>query len=60
MVASEGHKMGLRTIQFDDMNWDKNYHPNKVYSQSKVSQMIFAYELHDRIKAAGKGVKVSV
>ena len=60
VVASEGHKMGLRTIQFDDMNWDKNYHPNKVYSQSKLAQMMFAYELQDRIKAAGKGVKVYV
>ncbi|MDO6837969.1 SDR family oxidoreductase [Paraglaciecola chathamensis] len=60
VVASEGHKMGLRTIQFDDMNWDKNYHPNKVYSQSKLAQMMFAYELQDRIKAAGKGAKVYV
>ncbi len=60
VVSSEGHKMGLRAIQFDDMNWDKNYHPNKVYSQSKLAQMMFAYELQDNIKAAGKNVKVYV
>jgi len=60
VVSSEGHKLGLRTIQFDDMNWDKNYHPNKVYSQSKLAQMMFAYELQDRIKAANKNVKVYV
>lgn len=60
VVSSEGHKMGLRTIQFDDMNWDKNYHPNKVYSQSKLAQTMFAYELQDRIKAAGEKVKVYV
>ena len=60
VVSSEGHKMGLRAIQFDDMNWDKNYHPNKVYSQSKLAQMMFAYELQDKIKAAGKNVKVYV
>jgi NAD(P)-dependent dehydrogenase (short-subunit alcohol dehydrogenase family) len=60
VVSSEGHKMGLRTIQFDDMNWDKNYHPNKVYSQSKLAQMMFAYELQDRIKSAKKDVKVYV
>lgn len=60
VVASEGHKMGLRTIQFDDMNWNKSYHPNKVYSQSKLAQMMFAYELQDRIKAASKKVKVYV
>ena len=60
VVSSEGHKMGLRAIQFDDMNWDKNYHPNKVYSQSKLAQMMFAYELQGKIKAAGKSVKVYV
>lgn len=60
VVSSEGHKMGLRTMQFDDMNWDKNYHPNKVYSQSKLAQMMFAYELQDKIKAAGKNVAVYV
>lgn len=60
VVASLGYKMGLRTIQFDDMNWDKNYSANPVYSQSKLAQMMFAYELQDRIKAAGKTVQVYV
>ncbi|WP_394131902.1 SDR family oxidoreductase [Shewanella maritima] len=60
VVASEGHKLGLKTIQFNDMNWDKNYHPNKVYSQSKLAQMMFAYELQDKINAAGKHVEVYV
>ena len=54
VVSSEGHKMGLRAIQFDDMNWDKNYHPNKVYSQSKLAQMMFAYELQGKIKPLEK------
>jgi NAD(P)-dependent dehydrogenase (short-subunit alcohol dehydrogenase family) len=54
VVASLGYKMGLRAIQFDDMNWDKTYHPNKTYSQSKLAQMMFAYELQDRLEAAGK------
>ena len=60
VVSSEGHKMVLRTIQFDDMNWEKNYHPNKVYSQSKLAQMMFAYELQDKIKDANKNVEVYV
>lgn len=42
------------------MNWDKNYSPNPVYSQSKLAQMMFAYELQDRIKEAGKSVQVFV
>ena len=58
VVASMGYNMGIKTIQFDDMNWDKNYHPNKVYSQSKLAQMMTVYELQDRLKNEGKtGVK---
>ncbi len=57
VVASLGYKLGLKTIQFDDMNWNKNYSANAVYSQSKLAQMMFAYELQDRVKAANKSVK---
>ncbi|UXX82367.1 SDR family oxidoreductase [Roseovarius pelagicus] len=60
VVASLGYKMGIKTIQFDDMNWDNNYSANPVYSQSKLAQMMFAYELQDRIKAAGRSVEVYV
>ena len=60
VVASEGYKMGLKTIQFDDMNFDKNYHPNNTYCHSKLAQMMFAYELQTRINAANKSVKVYV
>ncbi len=54
VVSSLGYNMGIKTIQFDDMNWDKNYHQNRTYSQSKLAQMMFAYELQDRLAAAGK------
>ena len=54
VVSSLGYNMGIKTIQFDDMNWDKNYHQNKTYSQSKLAQMMFAYELQDRLTARGK------
>lgn len=58
-VGSEGYKMGIKTIKFDDMNWDKNYNPNAVYSQSKLAQIMSVYELQDRLKNAGKtNVKV--
>ena len=60
VVASLGYKMGLRTIQFDDINWDKNYNANSAYSQSKLAQMMFAYELQDRVKASNKNVEVYV
>jgi len=54
VVASLGYKMGIRTIQFDDMNWDNNYSQNSTYSQSKLAQMMFAYELQDRLTQANK------
>jgi len=54
VVASLGYNMGLKTIMFDDMNWEKNYGPNTAYSQSKLAQMMFAYELQDRLAAAGR------
>ncbi len=61
VVASLGYNMGLKTINFDDMNWDKGYGPNIAYSQSKLAQMMFAYELQDRLAATGReNVKVYV
>ncbi|WP_372937210.1 SDR family oxidoreductase [Seonamhaeicola sp.] len=53
-VGSMGYNLGIKTIQFDDLNWDKNYNPNGVYSQSKLAQIMTAYELQDKLKQAGK------
>ncbi|MCE2517264.1 MAG: SDR family oxidoreductase [Alphaproteobacteria bacterium] len=60
VVASLGYNLGLKTIQFDDMNWRHKYSPNSAYSQSKLAQMMFAYELQDRVSAAEKKVEVYV
>ncbi len=60
VVASLGYNMGVKTIQFDDMNWNKNYSANAAYSQSKLAQMMFAYELQDRVQAADKNIQVYV
>ena len=53
-VGSMGYDMGIRTIQFDDMNWDKNYHQNNTYCHSKLAQLVSVYELQNRLKKAGK------
>ena len=53
-VGSMGYDMGIKTIKFDDLNWDKDYTPNKAYSQSKLAQIMTIYELQDRLKEAGK------
>ncbi|ALJ05320.1 oxidoreductase [Pseudalgibacter alginicilyticus] len=59
VVGSMGYNLGIKTMQFDDMNWDKNYSPNPVYSQSKLAQIMCVYELQDRLKKADKtNVKV--
>lgn len=53
-VGSMGYDMGIKTIKFDDLNWDKDYTPNNAYSQSKLAQIMTIYELQDRLKDAGK------
>ncbi|GAB5408535.1 MAG: SDR family oxidoreductase [Winogradskyella sp.] len=53
-VGSMGYNLGIKTIQFDDLNWDKKYSPNGVYSQSKLAQIMCVYELQDRLQQAGK------
>ncbi|MGH1347735.1 MAG: SDR family oxidoreductase [Nannocystales bacterium] len=60
VVGSNAYKMGLKTIQFEDLNFDKNYSAWDSYAQSKLAQMMFAYELQRRIQVAGKSVQVQV
>ena len=53
-VGSMGYDMGIKTIKFDDINWENDYTPNNAYSQSKLAQIMSIYELQSRLKAAGK------
>ena len=53
-VGSMGYDMGIKTINFDDLNWDKGYNANTAYSQSKLAQIMSIYELQDRLEKAGK------
>ena len=53
-VGSMGYDMGIKTINFDDLNWDKCYNANTAYSQSKLAQIMSIYELQDRLEKAGK------
>lgn len=57
-VGSLGYDMGIKSIKFDDLNWDQDYTANDAYSQSKLAQIMTIYELQDRLATAGKtGVK---
>lgn len=60
VVGSEGYKMGLKTIQFEDMNFDNNYNPMNTYCHSKLAQIMFAYELNLRVKEANNSTEVYV
>lgn len=53
-VGSMGYNMGIKTIKFEDLNWDKDYSPNDAYSQSKLAQIMSVYELQDRLEEAGE------
>lgn len=53
-VGSMGYDMGIKTIKFDDLNWDKDYTGNNAYSQSKLAQIMSIYELQYRLDKAGK------
>lgn len=52
-VGSMGYDMGLKTIKFDDINWNKGYTGNNAYSQSKLAQIMSIYELQDRLEKVG-------
>lgn len=60
VVGSNAYKMGRKKIQFDDLNFEKKYTAWDSYAQSKLAQMMFAYELQRRIKTSGKTVQVYV
>lgn len=50
-VSSGAHLSG--EIHFDDLQWKKTYQRWGAYSQSKLANLLFAYELHRRLSAAG-------
>lgn len=60
VVGSNAYKMGLKRIQFDDLNFDDKYTAWNSYAQSKLAQMMFGYELQRRVRAAGSDVEVHV
>lgn len=51
-VSSMSHRSGV--IRFDDLNWERNYHPARAYAQSKLANLLVTYELQRRLVAAGQ------
>ena len=53
-VSSSAHKFGK--IDFEDLNAEKKYNPMKAYSQSKLANLLFTFELQRKLSASGKEV----
>ncbi len=49
-LSSIAHKRGK--IEFDDLQSRRNYNPMAAYAQSKLADLMFAFELDRRLKAA--------
>jgi NAD(P)-dependent dehydrogenase (short-subunit alcohol dehydrogenase family) len=54
IVASNSHKRGQ--MRFDDLQGERCYSRWGAYSQSKLANLLFAFELDRRLKAAGLGL----
>jgi len=50
-LASIAHKQGR--LNFDDLQSVKSYGPMVAYRQSKLADLMLAFELHRRLRAAG-------
>jgi NAD(P)-dependent dehydrogenase (short-subunit alcohol dehydrogenase family) len=53
-VSSGAHLTGA--IRFDDLQWEREYRPWLAYSQSKLANLMFAFELQLRGEAGGWGL----
>jgi NAD(P)-dependent dehydrogenase (short-subunit alcohol dehydrogenase family) len=53
-VSSGVHVSG--DIHFDDLQWEKKYDRWGAYAQSKLANLLFAYELQRRFTAAGVNI----
>lgn len=50
-ISSGAHTSG--DIHFDDLQWEQKYERWSAYAQSKLANLLFAYELQRRFTAAG-------
>jgi NAD(P)-dependent dehydrogenase (short-subunit alcohol dehydrogenase family) len=54
-VSSPGHRIG--TIKFDDLQRERGYNNWLAYGQSKLANLMFAFELNHRAVQAGTALK---
>ena len=54
-LSSLAHRVGR--IRLDDPNWQRGYQRWLAYGQSKLADLMFAYELQHRLREAGSPVR---
>jgi protochlorophyllide reductase len=54
-VASGADSFG--DINYDDLQWEKNYNPQKAYGQSKTANLLFTCELTRHLADAGSNIR---
>jgi NAD(P)-dependent dehydrogenase (short-subunit alcohol dehydrogenase family) len=57
-VSSNGHKMG-GSIHWEDLQWERSYSRMGAYTQSKLANLLFTYELERRLAPRGKTIAVA-
>ena len=55
IVASIAHKRGR--IEFEDLQSTRSYNPMKSYAQTKLADLMLAFELDRRLKAKGSAIQ---
>jgi NAD(P)-dependent dehydrogenase (short-subunit alcohol dehydrogenase family) len=51
-VSSLMHRIGAR-VNFDDLNFERDYKPDRAYGQTKLANLMFTFALQRRLAAAG-------
>ncbi len=49
-VSSVGHRFARSGINFDDLQWEKDYSRVGAYGQAKLANLLFTYELQRRLQ----------
>src|SRR5690242_17778527 len=57
-VSSTAHRLGAR-INLDDLQSERSYNRVAAYSQSKLANLMFTYELQRRLSGAGTTIAVA-